>query len=156
MAVLLVIVIGALGYAGFLAVQSHRRSDREAAYQRGESALRSLALPPGVIDAGSAPDGGVPAGCGAAADTRCLHTSVGIDDVHPLLDQLVAGAHDVCVIQQDPCEVLGRIGGHEAFALAFPHIGITTRGQVPPGAVLWHNGHTYVLGTDITVGLTDS
>jgi hypothetical protein len=90
-------------------MQAHHRSAQAASYRHGERALQALVLPAGVVDTNQATLGGMPAGCPPAPPTRCLHTTVMVNDVHPLLDQLVAGGHDVCVVQTDPCAVYGRI-----------------------------------------------
>lgn len=144
-----------LGYLGLLAVQAHNRSFQAASYRRGERALQALALPPGVVDMTDTKAGGAPFGCRPAADTRCLHARLATKDVDPLLHELLTVTHDECTSELVQCTVFGRIGGHGAFAIAFPHVNATKNGHVPAGAVLARNGRQYVLGTDITLGLTD-
>jgi hypothetical protein len=124
-------VIG-LGYLGLLAVQAHNRSVDAASYRQGERALHTLVLPHGVVDMADSKAGGVPFGCRTAPDTRCLHATVSTDNVDPLLHRLLAVTRDECTSVLTQCTVYGQLGGHGAFATAFP----------------------YVAGTDITIGLT--
>jgi hypothetical protein len=85
MGALAMTVIAALAVVGFHAVHSHQRSAHAASYRRGEHVLHALALPSGVIDTSKASLAGIAAGCRPAPDTRCLHTTVMVSAVHPLL-----------------------------------------------------------------------
>ena len=150
-ALLSLTIVLALSYIGFLAVQSHRRAERAASYRQGERALHAMVLPPSLVDEAHR-SGGVGFGCRPAPDTRCLHTRVMTKNIDPILRRLLEGAHDVCIVQTNPCAVYGQIGGQDAFALAFPHVSIAKNSRVPHGAIPGRDGR-YILGTDITLGL---
>jgi hypothetical protein len=146
------VVVG-LAVLGYLGIQAHRRSE----YVAAEKQLKAMPLPAGVTVAGTTAVGGVHFGCTPQPASRCLHAAASAGTVGPRFDRLLHATSDDCRTLPrgiGSCRVTGRIAGHAAYLIVFPHLYVT-HGKIPAGAVGVVHGHFYSRGSDMILGLVD-